>query len=113
MISASGLRRLKIVQSWLLGRRSPVGSKNSYIATLVERRTRYVTLMKIANKATQTVISALIKQAKTLPNELYKSLTWDRGKELTDHRHFTLATFTSAIRTVRGSAVPMKTPIDC
>jgi IS30 family transposase len=55
--------------------------------------------MKIANKATQTVISALIKQAKTLPNELYKSLTWDRGKELTDHRHFTLATFTSAIRT--------------
>ena len=47
-------------------------------------------LMKIANKDTQTVISALIKQAKTLPNELYKSLTWDRGKELTDHRRFTL-----------------------
>ena len=61
-------------------------SKNSYIATLVERHTRYVILMKIANKDTQTVISALIKQAKTLPNELYKSLTWDRGKELTDHR---------------------------
>ena len=42
------------------------------------------------NKDTQTVISALIKQAKTVPNELYKSLTWDRGKELTDHRRFTL-----------------------
>ena len=68
------------------------GSKNSYIATLVERHTRYMILMKIANKDTQTVISALIKQAKTLPNELYKSLTWDRGKELTDHRRFTLAT---------------------
>jgi len=68
------------------------GSKNSYIATLVERHTRYVILMKIANKDTQTVISTLIKQAKTLPNELYKSLTWDRGKELTDHRRFTLAT---------------------
>jgi IS30 family transposase len=68
------------------------GSKNSYIATLVERQTRYVILMKIANKDTQTVISALIKQAKTLPNELYKSLTWDRGKEHTDHRRFTLAT---------------------
>jgi IS30 family transposase len=68
------------------------GSKNSYIATLVERHTRYVILIKIANKDTQTVISALIKQAKTLPNELYKSLTWDRGKELTDHRRFTLAT---------------------
>ncbi len=68
------------------------GSKNSYIATLVERHTRYVMLAKVANKDTQSVISALIKQAKKLPNELYKSLTWDRGKELTDHRRFTLAT---------------------
>ena len=68
------------------------GSKNSYIATLVERHSRYVTLAKVANKDTQTVDSALIKQAKTLPNELYKSLTWDRGKELADHRRFTLAT---------------------
>ncbi len=68
------------------------GSKNSYIATLVERHTRYVTLAKVANKDTQTVVSALIKQAKTIPNELYKSLTWDRGKELADHRRFTLAT---------------------
>jgi len=68
------------------------GSKNSYIATLVERHTRYVMLAKVANKDTQTVVTALIKQAKKLPNELYKSLTWDRGKELTDHRQFTLAT---------------------
>src|ERR1700687_3989125 len=68
------------------------GSRNSYIATLVERHTRYVMLAKVANKDTQTVVSALIKQAKTLPNELYISLTWDRGKELTDHRRFTLAT---------------------
>ena len=68
------------------------GSKNSFIATLVERHTRYVMLAKVTNKDTHTVISALIKQAKKLPNELYKSLTWDRGKELTDHRRFTLAT---------------------
>ena len=68
------------------------GSKNSHIATLVERHTRYVMLTKVANKETQTVISALIKQAKKLPTELYKSLTWDRGKELADHRRFTLAT---------------------
>ena len=68
------------------------GSKNSYIATLVERHTRYVMLAKVTNKDTQTVVSALIKQAKKLPNELYKSLTWDRGKELADHRRFTLAT---------------------
>ena len=68
------------------------GSRNSHIATLVERHTRYVMLVKVDSKETQTVVSALIKQAKKLPNELYKSLTWDRGKELADHRRFTLAT---------------------
>ncbi len=68
------------------------GSKNSHIATLVERHTRYVMLAKVTNKDTHTVVSALIKQARKLPDELYKSLTWDRGKELTDHRRFTLAT---------------------
>jgi IS30 family transposase len=68
------------------------GPKNSYIATLVERHTRYVMLVKLLDKSTQTVVSALIRQAKTLPTELYKSLTWDRGKELTDHRRFSLAT---------------------
>ncbi len=62
------------------------------IATLVERHTRYVMLAKVAGKDTRTVVTALIKQAKKLPKELYKSLTWDRGKELTDHRRFTLAT---------------------
>ena len=68
------------------------GSKNSYIATLVERHTRYVMLAKVTGKDTQTVVSALIKQAKKLPTELYKSLTWDRGKELSDHRRFSLET---------------------
>ncbi len=68
------------------------GPQNSYIATLVERHTRYVMLVKVANKETQTVISALIKQSKKLPGELKKSLTWDRGKELMDHRKFSLAT---------------------
>jgi IS30 family transposase len=68
------------------------GSKNSYIATLVERHTRYVMLAKVANKDTETVVSALIKQARKLPAELSKSLTWDRGKELADHRRFSLAT---------------------
>ena len=90
------------------------GSKNSYIATLVERHTRYVMLAKITNKDTQTVVSALIKQAKKLPSELYKSLTWDRGKELTDHRRFTLTTNIDvyfAIPKVRGSAGRMRTPM--
>ena len=69
-----------------------VGSKNSYIATLVERHTRYVMLVKIPSKDTETVVNALIKQAKKLPTELYKSLTWDRGTELSDHKRFSLAT---------------------
>ena len=69
-----------------------VGSNESYIATLVERHTRYVMLAKVNGKDTNTVITALIKQAKKLPRELYKSLTWDRGKELSDHQRFTLAT---------------------
>ncbi len=68
------------------------GSNNSYIATLVERHTRYVMLAKVKNKDTESVISALIKQSKKLPDELYKSLTWDRGKELADHERFTLET---------------------
>jgi IS30 family transposase len=68
------------------------GSGNSYIATLVERQTRYVILVKVQNKDTESVVSALIKQAHKLPRELYQSLTWDRGMELADHRRFTLAT---------------------
>ena len=68
------------------------GSKNSYVATLVERHSRYVMLVKVANKDTESVVSALIKQSQRLPRELYKSLTWDRGKELADHPRLTMAT---------------------
>ena len=68
------------------------GSNNSYIVTLVERHTRYVMLIKVDDRKTGTVVPALIKQARKLPSELYKSLTWDRGKEMTDHQRFTMAT---------------------
>ncbi len=68
------------------------GTNNSQIATLVERHTRYVMLAKVSGKDSETVINALIKQAHKLPRELYKSLTWDRGSEMADHRRFTLAT---------------------
>jgi IS30 family transposase len=68
------------------------GSNNSQIATLVERHTRYVLLARVPGKDTRTVINALIKQARKLPRELYKSLTWDRGKEMADHQRFSLAT---------------------
>jgi IS30 family transposase len=69
-----------------------MGGHHSQIATLVERHTRYVMLVKIPSKDTKTVIDALIKHAHKLPRELYRSLTWDRGKEMGEHRRFTLAT---------------------
>lgn len=68
------------------------GSKNSQIATLVERQSRYLMLTKVAKKDPETVVDALIKHAKKLPHELYKSLTWDRGTEMRGHKRFTLAT---------------------
>jgi IS30 family transposase len=68
------------------------GSNNSQIATLVERHTRYTLIARVGSKDTETVINALIKQAHKLPRDLYKSLTWDRGKELADHKRFTLST---------------------
>ena len=68
------------------------GSGQTQIATLVERQSRYLMLIKIPTKDTQTVVNALIKTARKLPQELAKSLTWDRGKEMLDHKRFTLAT---------------------
>lgn len=68
------------------------GSNKSQIATLVERHTRYVMLVKVPSKDSETVVNALIKQARKLPRELYKSLTWDRGTEMADHKRFSLAT---------------------
>ncbi|OXJ26350.1 IS30 family transposase [Burkholderia sp. HI2714] len=68
------------------------GSANSQIATLVERQSRFVMLVKVSSKDTETVINALIRHAGKLPQELYKSLTWDRGKEMADHTRFTVAT---------------------
>lgn len=68
------------------------GSGNSFIATLVERNTRFVMLAKVTNKDSHSVIQALIKQSRKLPKELYRSLTWDRGTEMAGHKAFTLAT---------------------
>ena len=69
-----------------------IGANNSQIATLVERSTRYCMLVRVPRKDTETVVNALIRQAHKLPRELYKSLTWDRGSELADHKRFSLAT---------------------
>ena len=68
------------------------GSKNTHIATLVERHSRFTMLVKVNGKDTETVVSALIKQVKKLPYDLRCSLTWDRGMELAQHKRFTIAT---------------------
>ncbi|MCO4892208.1 IS30 family transposase [Cupriavidus sp. WGtm5] len=68
------------------------GNADSQIVTLVERQTRFVMLVKVARKDSETVVNALIKHVRKLPQELYKSLTWDRGKEMADHKRFTVAT---------------------
>ena len=68
------------------------GSRGTFIATLVERRSRFVMLTKLSEKRTETVVDALIKAVRKLPAALWKSLTWDRGSELADHAKFTVAT---------------------
>lgn len=68
------------------------GNRSSQIATIVERQTRYLMLVKVASKDAETFANALIKNARKLPQELYKSLTWDRGTEMAGHKRFTLAT---------------------
>lgn len=68
------------------------GFANSYIATLAERHSRFTMLVKVSGKDTNTVVTALSKEVRKLPDQLRKSLTWDRGVELADHKTFTLAT---------------------
>jgi IS30 family transposase len=68
------------------------GGKNSHIATLVERQSRFVMLVKVPSKDTDSVVNALVRQVKHLPAGLMSSLTWDRGTELADHKRFSIAT---------------------
>ena len=66
------------------------GSRGTYIATLVERRSRFVVLVKLPEKRTEAVVDALIKAVRKLPTDLRRSLTWDRGMELANHASFTV-----------------------
>jgi IS30 family transposase len=68
------------------------GSKNSYIATLVERHSRFAMLIKVRSKETEAVVAALSQHVRKLPATLKRSLTWDRGLEMAKHKDFTVAT---------------------
>jgi IS30 family transposase len=68
------------------------GGKNSYIATLVERHSRFLMLIKVPSKETEAVVAALSQRVRKLPATLRRSLTWDRGLEMAKHKAFTVAT---------------------
>jgi IS30 family transposase len=92
-LSASDLRKSKIAPfpgHWegdLLR-----GARNSHVATLVERHSRFCMLVKVPGKNTTTVVAALSRHVRTLPATLRRSLTWDRGLEMAQHKSFTMAT---------------------
>ena len=69
-----------------------LGSKRTCIGTLVERKTRFVMLLKLQDGTAQEVRRAMTKRIKTLPAELRRSVTWDQGNEMAQHREFTIAT---------------------
>jgi IS30 family transposase len=93
------------------------GSSNSYIVTLVERHSRYVMLAKITNRDSASVVNALIEQARALPAELCRSLTWDRRPKRWPSTGASpwrrTSPSTSATHRARGSAAPTRTPIGC
>ena len=68
------------------------GSRNTHVATLVERSSRFVILLRVSGKDTESVVAALSEQIRRLPKTMMNTLTWDRGTEMADHKKFTVAT---------------------
>ena len=68
------------------------GTNNSHIATLVERHPRFAMLVKVPSKDMAAVVAALSRHVRKLPTWLRRSLTWDRGLEMAQHKSFTVAT---------------------
>lgn len=92
------------------------GSGNTHMAALVERASQFVMLVKVEGKDTNSVVGALKRHIQALPMGLMRSLTWDRGTEMAQHKQITLATisiFTSVTHKVRGNVARTKTPTAC
>jgi IS30 family transposase len=68
------------------------GARNTYVVTLVERSSRFVMLVRVAGKDTESVVEALSNEIQRLPEAMMDTLTWDRGTEMADHKKFTIAT---------------------
>ena len=69
-----------------------LGAGRSHITTLVERHSRFVMLIKTDRADAASVIAGIKKKVTTLPKELFRSITWDRGPEMARHREFTVET---------------------
>jgi IS30 family transposase len=69
-----------------------IGKRGTQIATLVERHSRFVLLERLPSADSPTVVAALARRIRRLPTSLKRSLTWDRGKEMAQHKQFTVAT---------------------
>jgi IS30 family transposase len=68
------------------------GSRNTHVATLVERSSRFVMLVRVTGKDTESVVAALSEQIQQLPTAMMETLTWDRGMEMAAHKKFTVDT---------------------
>ena len=92
-LSASDPPRPRIAQFLAIGKEIPLtGASDTHIVTLVERHSRFTMLVKLPRKDTTTVVAALAKHIRKLPEQLRRSLTWDQGKEMSGHKRFTVAT---------------------
>lgn len=92
------------------------GFADSYIATLVERQSRFTMLVKVSGKDTHTVVTALSKQVRKLPTQLRQSLTWDRGMSWLTIKHSQwrrILRSISATHEARGNVARMRIRTDC
>jgi IS30 family transposase len=89
------------------------GSGNTHIATLAERKSRYTILVQVDGKDTSSVVDALIREVKKLPEQLRETLTWDREMELADHKRFTIHTDMKVYFCDHGSEGPRRIPTGC
>lgn len=69
-----------------------IGGTNSQVATLVDRASRKVDLVQLADRSAQHLTTALSQRRTQQPSAVAKTLTWDRGMELADHQTISQAT---------------------
>ncbi|MCT9004593.1 IS30 family transposase [Streptomyces rhizosphaerihabitans] len=90
-----------------------IGSNNSQIATLVDRKSRFLTVVKLASRHTTVVVPALAETYERMDPRLRSTLTWDRGMELAAHKRLTADTGVDVFFAAPGNVAPTRTPTSC